>query len=221
VYVVLLGAPGAGKGTQAPILARAIGGVHLSTGDMLRQAVREQTPLGQEAKKYMEQGLLVPDEIVLGMVMERLRRPDAQDAFVLDGFPRNVAQAEELDEALGAEGKRIDRALYIDVPREELIARLAGRWTCGSCGAIYHEASTPPTVPGVCDRCGGRLHQRADDRPEAVERRLRVYLEETLPLVDYYRSKDVLREVNGNQRPERVTEALLQATVNGQKKREI
>jgi adenylate kinase len=221
VYVVLLGAPGAGKGTQAPILASAIGGVHLSTGDMLRQAVREQTPLGQEAKSYMEQGLLVPDEIVLGMVMERLRRPDAQDAFVLDGFPRNVAQAEELDEALGGEGKRIDRALYIDVPREELVARLAGRWTCGSCGAIYHEASTPPTVPGVCDRCGGQLHQRADDRPEAVERRLRVYLAETLPLVDYYRSKDVLREVNGNQRPARVTEALLRASANGQKKREI
>jgi adenylate kinase len=169
----------------------------------------------------MEQGLLVPDEIVLGMVMERLRRPDAQDAFVLDGFPRNVAQAEELDEALGGEGKRIDRALYIDVPREELVARLAGRWTCGSCGAIYHEASTPPTVPGVCDRCGGQLHQRADDRPEAVERRLRVYLAETLPLVDYYRSKDVLREVNGNQRPARVTEALLRASANGQKKREI
>lgn len=221
MYVVLLGAPGAGKGTQAPILASAIGGVHLSTGDMLRQAVREQTPLGQEAKSYMEQGLLVPDEIVLGMVMERLRRPDAQDAFVLDGFPRNVAQAEELDEALGGEGKRIDRALYIDVPREELVARLAGRWTCGSCGAIYHEASTPPTVPGVCDRCGGQLHQRADDRPEAVERRLRVYLAETLPLVDYYRSKDVLREVNGNQRPARVTEALLRASANGQKKREI
>ena len=221
MYVVLLGAPGAGKGTQAPILASAIGGVHLSTGDMLRQAVREQTPLGQEAKSYMEQGLLVPDEIVLGMVMERLRRPDAQDAFVLDGFPRNVAQAEELDEALGGEGKRIDRALYIDVPREELVARLAGRWTCGSCGAIYHEASTPPTMPGVCDRCGGQLHQRADDRPEAVERRLRVYLAETLPLVDYYRSKDVLREVNGNQRPARVTEALLRASANGQKKREI
>ena len=221
MYVVLLGAPGAGKGTQAPILASAIGGVHLSTGDMLRQAVREQTPLGQEAKSYMEQGLLVPDEIVLGMVMERLRRPDAQDAFVLDGFPRNVAQAEELDEALGGEGKRIDRALYIDVPREELVARLAGRWTCGSCGAIYHEASTPPTVPGVCDRCGGQLHQRADDRPEAVERRLRVYLAETLPLVDYYRSKDVLREVNGNQRPARVTEALLRASANGQKKRQI
>ena len=127
MYVVLLGAPGAGKGTQAPILASAIGGVHLSTGDMLRQAVRELTPLGQDARSYMEQGLLVPDEIVLGMVMERLRRPDAQDAFVLDGFPRNVAQAEELDEALGGEGKRIDRALYIDVPREELVARLAGR----------------------------------------------------------------------------------------------
>ena len=221
MYVVLLGAPGAGKGTQAPILASAIGGVHLSTGDMLRQAVRELTPLGQDARSYMEQGLLVPDEIVLGMVMERLRRPDAQDAFVLDGFPRNVAQAEELDEALGGEGKRIDRALYIDVPREELVARLAGRWTCGSCGAIYHEASTPPTVPGVCDRCGGQLHQRADDRPEAVERRLRVYLAETLPLVDYYRSKDVLREVNGNQRPARVTEALLRASANGQKKREI
>jgi adenylate kinase len=221
VHVVLLGAPGAGKGTQAPILARAIGGIHLSTGDMLRQAVREQTRLGQEARSYMEQGLLVPDQVVLGMVMERLKQPDAQSAFVLDGFPRNLPQAEKLDAALAAEGKRIDRALYIDVPRDELIARLGGRWTCSSCQAIYHDVESPPATPGVCDRCGGELRQRADDRPEAVQRRLQVYLDETLPLVDYYRAKDTLREVNGNQRPERVTEALLLATDRGQKKREI
>src|SRR5919197_5266713 len=183
MHVVLLGAPGAGKGTQAPFLAGAIGGVHLSTGDMLRAAVRQGTPYGQQARKFMEAGALVPDEIVLGMVMERLSRPDAEHAFVLDGFPRNATQASELDEALEAAGKRLDRAIYIRVPWEVLLERLSGRWTCSNCQAIYHEKFNPPSQPGRCDRCGGELRQRADDRAEAVQKRLQVYMDETIPLV--------------------------------------
>jgi adenylate kinase len=211
MYVVLLGPPGAGKGTQAPMLANSIGGEHLSTGDMFRQAVREGTPFGQQAQGYMSRGLLVPDDVVLGMVTERLERGEPGCSFVLDGFPRNVAQAEALDDALAATGRRIDRAIYIHVPRDILLDRLAGRWTCSQCQAIYHERSNPPAEPGVCDRCGGELRQRPDDRAEAVERRLQVYLEETLPLVDYYRSRQLLREVDGNQPQARVTEALLQS----------
>ena len=217
MYVVLLGAPGAGKGTQAPILAKSIGGEHLSTGDMFRQAVREGTPFGQQAQGYMSRGLLVPDDVVLGMVTERLERGEPSCSFVLDGFPRNVAQAEALDDALAARDRRIDRAIYIDVPRDVLLDRLAGRWTCSQCHAIYHERNNPSARPGVCDRCGGELRQRPDDRAEAVERRLEVYLEETLPLVDYYRARQLLSEVDGNQPQSRVTEALLHALDNKQR----
>lgn len=216
MYIVLLGAPGAGKGTQAPLLARALGVVHVSTGDMLREAVRQRTALGEQARVYMQQGKLVPDEIVLAMTLERLERPDARRGFVLDGFPRTLVQAEALDRALEAAGRRLDRALWLEVPREVLVARLGGRWICASCQAVYHELSNPPAVPGVCDRCGGQLRQRADDRPEAVDRRLRVYLEETAPLVEYYRARSVLRVVDGNQPVEAVKAALLQAVQNGQ-----
>jgi adenylate kinase len=211
MHVVLLGAPGAGKGTQAPFLARAIGGVHLSTGDMFRQAVRDGTRFGQQAESYMDKGLLVPDDIVLGMVMERMTQADAQRAFVLDGFPRTVVQARELDRALESAGKRLDRAVYIDVPHDILVQRLGGRWTCGNCQAIYHQLHSPPAKAGVCDRCGGELRQRPDDRPDAVERRLKVYQDETAPLVNYYEMNGVLREVDGNQATEAVTRALLRA----------
>lgn len=221
MYVVLLGAPGAGKGTQAPILAAAIGGVHLSTGDMLRDAVRSGTAYGEQAREHMEKGLLVPDEIVLGMVMERLDRPDAGHAWVLDGFPRNLAQGRALDAALQARCRHLDRAIYIQVPREVLLARLSGRWTCTVCQAIYHEVNNPPSRPGVCDRCGGELRQRADDRAEAVERRLTVYLEETVPLLEYYRGRQILREIDGNQSLSRVTEDLLQALNRGQSSEEL
>jgi adenylate kinase len=214
MYVVLLGPPGAGKGTQAPVLAKAIGGVHLSTGDMLRDAVRQGTPYGQKAREYMERGELVPDPIVLGMVMERLAQPDAQRAFVLDGFPRNVVQARALDAALAAAGKQLDLATNIRVPRDVLVDRLSGRWICQNCQAIYHEANNPPSRPGVCDRCGGELRQRADDRAESVQRRLQVYSDETVPLVDYYRSQGKLREVDGDQPLSQVT-AQLRDVLNG------
>lgn len=221
MFVVLLGAPGAGKGTQAPILAQAIGGVHFSTGDMLREAVREGTPRGQRAWEYMQRGELVPDDLVLGMVMERLERPDAREGFVLDGFPRTVRQASELDEALAAAGKRIDLTIYVGVPRAVLIERLGGRWTCPVCGAIYHERTNPPRRPGVCDRCGGELRQRADDRPDAVERRLEVYDRQTLPLREYYAGRSVLREVDGNQALPLVTADLLTVVRAEQEKQKV
>jgi adenylate kinase len=209
MYVVLLGAPGAGKGTQAPILAEAVSGVHLSTGDMFRQAVRDGTTYGRQAEGYMVKGLLVPDDIVLGMVMERLAKADAQHAFVLDGFPRTVVQAQELDKRLEAAGKQLDVAILFDAPHRVLAQRLGGRWTCANCQAIYHEAYSPPTQAGICDRCGGELRQRPDDRPEAVERRLKVYLDETAPLTEYYRSRGILHELDANQPPKAVTRAAL------------
>jgi adenylate kinase len=211
MYVVLLGAPGAGKGTQAPMLARAIGGVHLSSGDMLRAALREGSSYGQKARDYMDAGRLVPDDVVLEMVMDQLSTVAAQDAFVLDGFPRNVKQATQLDQALDATGKRLDVAIHIQVPVPVLVRRLSGRWTCSNCQAIYHEVNNPPAQPGVCDRCGSPLRQRLDDREEAVQKRLQVYLEETLPLLDYYRGRGILREIDGDTGLREVTAALLRA----------
>jgi adenylate kinase len=211
MYVVLLGAPGAGKGTQAPKLARAIQGEHLSTGDMFREAVRQQSDLGRIANEYMRQGALVPDEIVLGMVMERLGAADATHSFVLDGFPRTLVQAKALDEALEAAGRRLDRVIYIEVPTKVLFQRLGGRWTCSNCQAIFHESSNPPSVAGVCDRCGGELRQRRDDRPDAVEHRLQVFETETAPLIKYYSANGLLRRVDGNLPANRVTELLLGA----------
>jgi adenylate kinase len=162
----------------------------------------------------MLRGELVPDDLVLGMVMERLGEPDAQAAFVLDGFPRNVAQAQALDRELAGAGKPLDRAVNVHVPREVLVQRLGGRWTCRECQAIYHELNNPPRVAGVCDRCGGALRQRADDRPEAVERRLEVYGEETAPVIEYYRSRGVLREVDGFRPLPQVTRELLRVLDN-------
>jgi adenylate kinase len=159
---------------------------------------------------------LVPDDVVLGMVMERLSHPDAQHAFVMDGFPRNVKQARELDEALSSTRQRLDRAIYVRVPHEVLIERLSGRWTCPNCQAIYHEVNNPPRQPGICDRCGSVLRQRPDDRAEAVQKRQQVYLEETLPLIDYYRDRQLLREVDGDQPLNRVTADILRVLENGQ-----
>jgi adenylate kinase len=178
---------------------------------MFREGVRKGTVYGSQAQEYMQRGVLVPDDIVLAMVMERLAAPDAQRAFVLDGFPRTLIQAQALDQALAAAGKHLDRALSIVVPRDVLVERLGGRWTCPNCQAIYHTVNHPPARPGVCDRCGGELSQRPDDRDEAVQKRLMVYLEETMPLVDYYRTQGLLREVDGNQPLQRVTADLQQA----------
>lgn len=197
--IVLLGAPGAGKGTQAKFLAEALGVPHVASGDLFREALKDETPLGLEAKKYMNQGLLVPDEITIAMVCERLSRPDCAGGVILDGFPRTLEQAKALDRALAEERRALEKVLYIKVSEEELIGRLSGRWICSQCQAVYHVRSNPPKKPGICDKCGGELYQREDDRPETVRRRLEVYFAQTAPLIEYYARKGLLVEINGEQ----------------------
>lgn len=201
--LVLLGPPGAGKGTQAQMLQEKLGIPHISTGDMFREAVRRATPLGKEAQKYMESGRLVPDEVTIGIVRERLSQPDAA-GFLLDGFPRTVPQAESLDEFLASSGRPLDAVLSIQVPREVLIGRLTGRRVCSRCGANYHILNKPPVQAGKCDLCGGDLVQRADDTEETVSKRLEVYEQQTAALVGYYQQQGLVREINGNQEPEKV-----------------
>jgi adenylate kinase len=195
--IIFLGPPGAGKGTQAATLAQEWGVPHIATGDMLREAVARGTRLGLEAKRYMDTGALVPDEVVIGLVGERLGQPDAAKGAVLDGFPRTVAQAEALDRLLKSQDAAIDRVVFFDVARAELLKRLTGRRICRGCGASYHVAFVPPRIPDVCDRCGGALYQREDDSEAAVMKRLDVYTTQTAPLLDYYRGRGVLAEVRG------------------------
>ncbi len=211
LYIVLLGAPGAGKGTQARRLVEALQLAHIASGDLFREHLNSQTELGLLAKGYMDRGELVPDDITIRMVMERLERPDCEAGAILDGFPRTVAQAQALDEALAAKGQRVSAALYIRVGEEVLVARLSGRWICRSCQATYHTLFNPPRQPGVCDVCGGELYQRSDDTAETVGNRLKVYFEQTFPLMDYYRARGVLVEINGEQEVERVSNELLAA----------
>ncbi|HEX2986773.1 MAG TPA: adenylate kinase [Chloroflexota bacterium] len=211
MFVVFLGAPGAGKGTQAGLVAERLGLVHLATGDILRDAVRRETQLGKQARGYMERGELVPDSLVVEVVVERLGQPDVAAGAVLDGFPRNIAQAVALDEALDRRGEKVDVAVYLKVSETELIGRLAARWECGACRAPYHEVTKRPRTAGVCDLCGGALVQRADDKPETVRKRLEVYFEQTAPLLDYYRQKGVLAEVNGEQPIPEVSREVLEA----------
>ena len=206
--VVLLGAPGAGKGTQAPILAARLGVPHVSTGDLFRAAVRDGTTVGGQAAGYMERGELVPDEITIAMLLERLRRRDAEAGAILDGFPRNPHQAEALDDALAERGGLVDRALVIEVPAEELVRRLAGRWTCRAAGHVYNEVSHPPRTPGVCDIDGSPLYQRADDQVETVRARLAQQLGSLADVVAYYRERGKLRTVDGRASATDVTEAL-------------
>lgn len=197
MYIILLGAPGAGKGTQAVMLAEKQKLVQVASGDLFRQALQQETELGKKAKVYMEKGQLVPDEITIQMVLERLAAPDCANGAILDGFPRNLQQAEALDKALQPQSKQIDRVVYIKVSEEELLKRLGGRWICRGCQAPYHEVDSPPKVAGKCDRCGGELYQRADDNVETVKNRLKVYFKETSPLIDYYKQADKLLEIDG------------------------
>ncbi len=210
MYVVLLGLPGAGKGTQAEFLCRRLGIGHLTTGDMFRDHIRRRTPLGQRAQPYVEEGQLVPDEITIAMVMEELESPRCSSGCLLDGFPRTLAQAQALDEALARRGKAIDAVIYLRVPEEEVMRRLSGRWTCSQCGAVYHEVNSPPATPGVCDACGAFLYQREDDRPEVVRRRLEVNRRQLEELLEYYRPQGKLREVDGFKRIEEVQAELLE-----------
>jgi adenylate kinase len=197
VRVIFLGPPGAGKGTQARQFSEAWRAIHVATGDMLREAAAQGTPLGREAKRHMDTGGLVPDEVVIGLVAERLAQPDAGNGFVLDGFPRTAAQAEALDRMLDGRGLALDRVIFLDVPRAELLRRLTGRRICRNCGATYHLVSAPPRRPGRCDVCGGELYQRDDDAEVAVAWRLDVYESQTAPLLAYYRSRGQLASVRG------------------------
>lgn len=197
VRLVLLGAPGAGKGTQAKKLIEKLGIPQISTGDLLRAAVSEGTELGMEAKSYMDKGELVPDSVVLGMMKERLQDEDCKKGFILDGFPRNTAQAEALDAMLEELGMPLGSALSVDVPLEDLMKRLTGRRTCKDCGQMYNIYFSPPATEGKCDKCGGELYQRDDDQEETIQKRLEVYTEQTAPLIDYYSGKGILKSVSG------------------------
>jgi len=197
MYIIFLGAPGAGKGTQAAELAKKLGLVHVATGDLFRQALERGTDLGLKAKSYMEKGVLVPSQITIDMVLERLSEPDCTKGAILDGFPRNLEQAEALDKALAQQGKSIDNMVYIKVSEEELLKRLSGRWICRQCQAPYHATDSPPRVWGKCDKCGGELYQRPDDNEVSIKKRLEVYLAETAPLIDYYTQGSKLIEING------------------------
>ena len=198
MQVMLLGMPGAGKGTQAERITREFGIPHISTGEMFRKAIANQTPLGMEVKQYLDSGRLVPDDLTIRIVRERLAEADAANGFLLDGFPRTLAQAEALDQMLRDIGKPLDVVLYIHVPQEVLLSRLTGRRVCRACGATYHVVFQPPQREGVCDHCGGELYQRSDDTEEAVRTRLEQYAQ-TAPLVEYYRERGLLRQVDGEQ----------------------
>ncbi|SDF50880.1 adenylate kinase [Sporolituus thermophilus] len=199
MHILLMGPPGAGKGTQAVKLVEAFHIPHISTGDMFRAAVKEGTPLGKQAKEYMDAGQLVPDSVTIGIVKERLAKPDCERGFILDGFPRTLDQADALDRTLCELGIRLDRVINISVPAEELVKRMTGRRICRSCGATYHIHFNPPAQAGICDKCGGELYQRADDQEQTVTKRLAVYSAQTQPLIEYYQDKGLYTEIDGQQ----------------------
>jgi len=213
-YIVLLGPPASGKGTQAAQLREALKLPHVASGDLFRENLKHETELGRKAKSFMDRGELVPDDITIAMVMERLSRPDCAAGALLDGFPRTIAQAEALDEALVAQGRKISVVPNIAVPDDVLVERVGGRRICRTCGEAYHVQFNPPKQPGVCDKDGGELYQRDDDRPETVRKRLQVYWKQTSPLIDYYRGQGVLVEINGDQSIQAV-QADLRAAVIG------
>ena len=211
MHIVLMGAQGTGKGTQATILAQAYRIPHISTGDILRQAVKDGTPLGKKAQAVMERGELVSDDIMIGIVRERLARPDCEKGFIFDGFPRTIAQADAFTEAVRDRGLRLDAVVSLEVPREILLERMTGRRVCRGCGAIYHVKYSPPEVAGRCDRCGGELYQRVDDHPDAINTRLEAYERQTAPLIDYYRQRGLLKAVDGSGLVEEVAGAIKSA----------
>lgn len=197
--IIMLGAPGAGKGTQAKKIAEKYQIPHVSTGDIFRSNIKEGTQLGRKAKEYMDQGALVPDELTIGMLMDRIQQEDCKNGYVLDGFPRTIPQAESLQKAITEMGQKIDFAINVDVPDENIINRMSGRRACISCGATYHIMYNPTKVPGICDVCGSELVLRDDDKPETVKKRLAVYHDQTKPLIDYYKEAGVLVNVDGTQ----------------------
>jgi adenylate kinase len=198
MYIIMLGAPGAGKGTQADILSQEMNLPHIASGDLFRQALEERTEVGLLAKSYMDKGELVPDGIAIKLILERINQPDCVSGCLFDGFPRTLHQAKVLDKALKEQGKSIDKAIYIEVPNEELVKRLSGRWLCRTCQTPYHIINSPPKTPGKCDKCGGKLYQRSDDKEETVKDRLGVFFAQTVPILDYYKKQGKLIRVNGN-----------------------
>ena len=197
--IIMLGSPGAGKGTQAKMIAAKYNIPHISTGDIFRANIKNGTELGAKAKEYMDKGLLVPDELVVDLVIDRFKEPDCKNGYVLDGFPRTIPQAEALDKALTAIGESVDYAINVEVPDENIVRRMGGRRACVGCGATYHIVYSPTKVEGKCDTCGGDLIIRDDDKPETVQNRLAVYHEQTQPLIDYYTNKGIIAEVDGTQ----------------------
>jgi adenylate kinase len=211
IFVVLLGPPGAGKGTQAQIISGTLDLPHISSGDIFREHLKNQTDLGKLARGYIDRGELVPDDVTIAMIRDRLSRPDCQGGALLDGFPRTPAQAQALDRMLADFAGKVNAVPYISVPEAVLIERLTGRWTCRASGHVFHEKFNPPVNTGICDHDGSELYQREDDKAETVTRRIRVYLEQTSPLIDYYRRQGVLVEVDGTKAIEKVTADLLSA----------
>lgn len=208
--IILMGLPGAGKGTQASEIVKKYPIPHISTGDMFRKAIKEETDLGKEAKSYMDRGELVPDEVTIGIVRERLAEEDAKKGFLLDGFPRTVEQADALNEILSDLNRKVDAVINIEVAEEELMNRLTGRRICEVCGTTYHLVFNPPKVEGVCDLDGGKLYQREDDNPETVANRLSVNVKQTKPLLDFYENQDVLKNIDGSRQIDNVTEDVIQ-----------
>jgi len=209
IYYVLLGPPGAGKGTQAQIVSKTLGLAHISSGDIFREHLKNQTELGKLAKGYMDRGELVPDDVTIAMIRDRLSRPDCQPGALLDGFPRTPAQAEALKNMLADFNGKVNAVPYISVPEAVLVERLTGRWTCKAEGHVFNEKFNPPKMAGICDHDGSELYQRDDDKAETVKRRIRVYLDQTLPLIEYYRNAGTLLEIDGTQSIEQVTANLL------------
>ena len=206
--IIMLGAPGAGKGTQAKQIAGKYSIPHISTGDIFRANIKNGTELGKKAKEYMDQGLLVPDELTCDLVMDRIQQDDCKNGFVLDGFPRTIPQAEALDAALTKIGEKMDYAIDVDAPDENIVSRMSGRRACLDCGATYHIVSLPPKTEGKCDHCSSDLVLRDDDKPETVQKRLTVYHEQTQPLIDYYKNQGILKSVDGTQPMEAVFTAI-------------
>jgi len=217
MYIIILGAPGAGKGTQAGILSQEMNLPHIASGDLFRQALEEKTELGLLAKSYMERGELVPSEVTIKIILERVSLPDCVPGCLFDGFPRTLEQARALDKALAEQGKSIDKAIYIQVPEGKLVKRLSGRWLCRNCQTPYHMVTSPPKVQGKCDKCGGELYQRPDDNEETVRERLKVFFAQTAPVLDYYRKQNKLTEVNGNLGIQEVAKEIILVLSGGSK----
>ena len=215
MFLVFLGAPGAGKGTQAAVIAAKLGVAHIASGDLFRQALEKGTELGKLAKSYMDKGTLVPDDVTIQLISDRLNEPDCKNGCVFDGFPRTIEQGKALDKMMASRGSSIDKAIYIEVPENELLKRLTGRWICRQCQTPYHEVNSPPKVRGKCDKCGGELYQRSDDTEATIKERLKVYFSQTTPLLDYFKAAGKLAAIDGNQDIKEVSQNIMEALDRG------